>query len=60
MWKTFTGFTQGCGKLFEILKKLADHPELRKQYGENARKRVLDNFTYDIFQENILKLVNSL
>lgn len=42
------------------LKKLAEHQELRKQYGENARKRVLENFTYDIFQENILKLINSL
>ena len=41
------------------LKKLSDHPELCKQYGENARKRVLENFTYDIFHEKILKLIDT-
>lgn len=44
----------------EALKKLADDPELRKQLGDNARKRVTENFTFEIFKENINKLINNL
>lgn len=44
----------------KALKKLASHPELRKQFGENARKRVLENFTYDKFRTNILNLINEI
>ena len=44
----------------EALKKLADDPELRKQLGDNARERVTENFTFEIFKENINKLINNL
>ena len=44
----------------EALTKLADNEKLRKQLGENARKRVMENFTYDIFQENLMKLIGEL
>lgn len=44
----------------EALKKLADNEELRKRLGENARKRVTENFTFEIFKENINKLIDDL
>ena len=44
----------------EALKKLADNEELRKRLGENARKRVTENFTFEIFQKNIMKLIGEL
>ena len=44
----------------EALKKLADDPELRKQLGDNARKRVIENFTFEIFKGNVMKLINNL
>ena len=44
----------------DALKKLADDPELRKQLGDNARKRVTDNFTFEIFKENLMNLINHL
>lgn len=44
----------------KALKKLADDEELRKRLGENARKRVTDNFTFEIFKDNINKLIDDL
>ena len=44
----------------EALKKLADNEELRKRLGENARKRVTENFTFEIFARNIMELIDSL
>lgn len=44
----------------EALTKLADNEKLRKQLGDNAKKRVAENFTYDIFQENLMKLISNL
>lgn len=42
------------------LEKLASDPELREKLGKAGRERVLENFTYDIFRENILEMINSL
>lgn len=42
------------------LKKLADNKELREQYGKAARQRVLDNFLYSSFKENINNLIEAL
>ena len=44
----------------EALKKLAGDPELREKYGKAARQRVLDNFTDEIFAENLLRLIGEL
>ena len=44
----------------EALKKLADNPELRKQYGESGKKRVEENFLDTTFRENIKKTIVSL
>lgn len=44
----------------EALTKLAEDKELRTQYGENARQRVLDNFTFNQFKNNVLKLAYKL
>lgn len=44
----------------EALKKLAADPELRGKYGKAARQRVLENFTEDIFEKNLMKLIESL
>ena len=44
----------------EALKKLAADPELREKYGKAARQRVLDNFTEDIFAENLLRLIGEM
>ena len=44
----------------EALKKLAGDPELREKYGKAARQRVLDNFTEEIFAENLLRLIGEL
>lgn len=44
----------------DALKKLADDPELRKQYGENGHKRVIENFTFNNFSENVSMLVEEL
>ena len=44
----------------EAIRLLADRPELRKQYGEAARKRVQENFLYKQFAEHIQKLFAEL
>lgn len=44
----------------EALKKLADNKELREEYGRNAKQRVEENFTFDIFQKNISDLLDLL
>lgn len=44
----------------EALKKLADNEELRIRLGNNAKKRVLDNFTLDRFEDNIFQMINNL
>ena len=41
----------------EALLKLCRDDELRQRYGENARKRVIDNFTVDTFEKNIGELI---
>ncbi len=40
--------------------KLAEDDELRETLGKNARDRVLGNFTYSIFKENIKNLISGL
>lgn len=42
------------------LQKLAADPDLRKEYGENARQRVLDNFTSATFEQNIREAVRHM
>ena len=44
----------------DALKKLADNKELREEYGRNAKLRVEENFTLDIFRKNITELLGSL
>lgn len=41
----------------KALTKLADNPELVKTYGQAAKKRVVDNFTFETFKQNIIKLI---
>lgn len=43
----------------EALKKLADDPKLREEYGENGHNRVVENFTFERFKENIELLIKS-
>lgn len=38
--------------------KLCEDEKIRKQYGINARKRILDNFTQVQFKKNIIQLIN--
>ncbi|MCQ2516057.1 MAG: glycosyltransferase [Saccharofermentans sp.] len=42
----------------KALTKLADNPELIKSYGQAAKKRVVDNFTFEMFKQNIIKLIS--
>lgn len=44
----------------EAMKTLAGDKDLRSRYGEAARKRVIDNFTYATFKKNIQALVTGL
>lgn len=44
----------------EALIKLCEDENLRKTYGKNARKRVIENFTVDKFNLNIQELIKSL
>lgn len=48
----------GDSKAFaEALKTLAADPALREKYGQAARQRVIENFTSEIFEKNVLKLL---
>ncbi len=42
------------------LKKLADSPGLREEYGKNGRRRVEENFLFDSFRENVNKLISDI
>jgi N-acetyllactosaminide 3-alpha-galactosyltransferase/rhamnosyl/mannosyltransferase len=44
----------------KAMKKLADNPKLRGEYGEAGRKRVEDNFLNAQFRENILRVIDEL
>ena len=44
----------------KALEKLAADPALREKFGKAGRERVLNNFTYDTFRQNILELFNDL
>lgn len=44
----------------KALKKLSKNEFLRNKYGENAQKRVIENFTGKSFKTNLLRLVNEL
>lgn len=44
----------------EALKTLADHPELRAEYGNAGRQRVLENFTTQRFKKNVCELIDAL
>ena len=44
----------------EALKRLADKPELRKKFGEAAKRRVIDNFTEEQFHKKLAALINTL
>lgn len=41
----------------EAMKYLADYPDQRKEYGENAGKRVRELFLYSEFKDNIRKVL---
>lgn len=44
----------------KALKALANDKKLAVEYGENAKKRVIDNFMFDTFKKKINSLVNEL
>ena len=44
----------------KALEKLADDPELREKLGNAGRERVLAKFTYDIFCNNLRKMLEEL
>lgn len=44
----------------KAIEKLADNEELRKQYGEIGRQRVMNNFLSTQYSENIRKIINNL
>ena len=44
----------------EALKTLANDPGLRAKYGEAARARVIENFTFAMFKKNIIDLMAGL
>ena len=44
----------------EALVTLSGNAELREQYGQAAKQRVEDNFTYEMFRRNITDLVETL
>lgn len=44
----------------KALKLLSEDEELRKKYGQAARERVVDNFTFATFKNNIRELVEGL
>lgn len=44
----------------DAIKALAADDVLREKYGENARRRVEENFTNGIFKNNVTKLTEAL
>jgi rhamnosyl/mannosyltransferase len=44
----------------DALKELCENSSLREQYGNNARNRVLENFTSKKFKENCVNLIKAL
>ncbi len=44
----------------EALVTLSGNAELREQYGQAAKQRVEDNFTYEMFRRNITDLVETM
>jgi len=44
----------------KALDKLANDVDLREKYGKAARQRVLDNFTFGQFRENVTELLGNL
>ena len=44
----------------EALKKLADNEDLRQNYGEQAHKRVVDNFLFDSFKNNLRVVIQGV
>jgi len=59
--------TEGCGimvkskdikALGKAIGRLLTHDEMRKNFGENCRKRVLKNYTIEKFTDNYIKVYN--
>lgn len=44
----------------KAIEKLANDPDLIKKYGKAARQRVIDNFMFRTYQQNIRDLINTL
>lgn len=44
----------------EALKKLADNEDLRQSYGKQAHKRVVDNFLFDSFKNNLRDVIQGM
>ncbi len=58
-----TGLEVANGNVEEYAKaieKLAKDSALRDELGKNARERVVNNFTYALFRENVKKLISEL
>ena len=58
-----TGFVVPAGDsqaLSRALTKLLSDDNLRQNFGENARRRVLENYTYEILTDKFLKLVQDV
>jgi len=60
--------TEGCGimvkskdikALGKAIGRLLTHDEMRKNFGENCRKRVLKNYTIEKFTDNYIKVYNN-
>ncbi len=47
-------------KYAEAMKKLADHPELRRRMGTAGKRRVKENFLSTQFKTNILRVIEEL
>ena len=51
---------RNIGAYADAIKALAADDALREKYGENARRRVEENFTNEIFKNNVTKLTEAL
>lgn len=47
-------------KYADAIMKLANNEMLRMQYGDNAKKRIIDNFTYKKFEEKVVELIRNI